>query len=84
MAINAPDTSSADKHIERLTDMRENLDSLAQGTLMYDKLKEKYLPVLEEFQKELNDRLGAYLLAKHDQLNPPSYRVVANGRPSGK
>lgn len=69
------DTTSVDRHIERIEGGRESLHGLEQCVIMYDDLRAKYETALRELKTALDDRMGAYLLAKHDLVNPPALRV---------
>jgi hypothetical protein len=75
------DTSSADKHIERFKEMRDNLHSLTGALCIYDELQQKYGETLRSLTGDLNDSLGHHLLAKHDLLNP---RHLRPGAPQDK
>lgn len=80
MTINSPDTSSVDRHIERIDKGRDALHDLGQCVIMYDDLKKEYEEVLRRLKSALDSRIGDFLLAKHDLLNPPALRVLPKQR----
>lgn len=70
------DTSRVDEHIERMKRAREDLHFLANGICMYEELNNEYGKTLQGLKERLNELTGAYLLSRHDLLNPPHQRLT--------